>query len=69
MSLINIFMTLLGYIILCALIWFKWCDYKQQNNYKGLYMGDILIGIIALPLTIILGITQVISKLIKIKIK
>ncbi|HDK7194898.1 TPA: hypothetical protein PTV53_003378 [Clostridium botulinum] len=62
------------FITLCFVIWYSglcvdiqkdWSNHKQSKKYQGIYIGDIIVNIITLPLVLIKVFDYIISAIIK----
>ncbi|BAO04773.1 glycosyltransferase, group 2 family protein [Clostridium botulinum B str. Osaka05] len=56
---------LIYYLNLCIDIQKEWTIYKKEKNYQGLYIGDIIVSIITLPLILIETIIKLLKELEK----
>lgn len=57
--------SLIYYLKLCVDIQKDWSIHKKDKNYQGLYIGDIIISIITLPLISIKIFVYIITEIIK----
>ncbi|NFH75745.1 hypothetical protein [Clostridium botulinum] len=67
---------LMWYLVLCKDIQKDWSSHKKSKKYQGIYIGDIIVNIITLPLGlikifgyIIIAIIKGVSALMEVKIK
>lgn len=56
---------LMWYLVLCKDIQKEWSSHKQSKKYQGIYIGDIIINIIILPLNLINMFFYIITEIIK----